>query len=206
MFTGLVSSVGVVENVATTPVGLELAIACDYPDLVEGESVAVNGACLTVIQCKPGLFSVAAVNTTLERTTIGSWVAGKRVNLERALRQGDRLGGHFLLGHVDCVGRVVKVEHRGDAVLVNVHVPAEIEDLRPPLGSMALDGVSLTVNAVPSRGTVQASLIDYTVSHTTLAKLTSGDDVHVEADVIGKHVRQLLAPYLVALGTLRPSE
>ncbi len=106
MFSGLVDSVGTLDRVAATEAGREFRIACGYDDLADGESIAVNGACLTVREHGPGWFTVAAVGTTVERTTLGAWRAGRRVNLERALRLGDRLGGHLVLGHVDGVGRV----------------------------------------------------------------------------------------------------
>ena len=195
MFTGLVDDVGVVERVERTEAGRELRISSRYVGLTPGESIAVNGACLTVREHGAGWFSVAAIVTTLERTTIGSWDAGRRVNLERALRLGDRLGGHMVQGHVDAVGVVESVHRRDDALLVDVRLPDELEPLMVPHGSVAIDGVSLTVNALPAPGILQLSLIEYTWTHTTLGALRAGDRVHVEADMIGKYVRQLVAPY-----------
>ena len=166
-----------------------------YGDLVDGESVAVNGACLTVRDSIDGRFTVAAVVTTLGRTAIGEWRVGQRVNLERAMRASDRMGGHIVQGHVDGLGTVRRVERFEDAVLVDVTVPPEIAELLVPHGSITVDGVSLTVNAIPESQVVQLSLIEYTLRHTTLGSLAVGDTVHVEADVIGKYVRQLLQPY-----------
>jgi riboflavin synthase len=117
------------------------------------------------------------------------------VNLERALRAGDRLGGHIVQGHVDGVGTVLAVEERGDALVADIEVPPELAPLLVPHGSVAVDGVSLTVNALPSDGVLQISLIDYTRRHTTLGELAPGDRVHVEGDVIGKFVQRLVAPY-----------
>ena len=195
MFTGLIDDVGSLEHVAATPAGVELTVRCRYDDLAPGESIALNGACLTVRECAPGRFTVAAVETTLERTTIGSWRAGARVNLERALRLGDRLGGHLVQGHVDAVAAVQAVRNAGDARLIDLAMPASLADLVVPHGSITVDGVSLTVNALPSAGTVQLSLIEYTLRRTNLGDLAAGSRVHVEADVIGRYVQRLMAPY-----------
>ena len=198
MFTGLVDDVGVVERVERTEAGRELRVASRYVGLTPGESIALNGACLTVREHGDGWFTAAAIVTTLERTTIGSWDVGRRVNLERAMRLGDRLGGHLVKGHVDAVGVVEGVHRRDDALLVDVRLPDELEPLMVPHGSVAIDGVSLTVNALPAPGILQLSLIEFTWTHTTLGALRAGDGVHVEADMIGKYVRQLVAPYAAA--------
>ena len=198
MFTGLVDDVGVVERVERTEAGRELRVSSRYVGLTTGESIAVNGACLTVREHGAGWFTVAAIVTTLDRTTIGTWEVGRRVNLERALRLGDRLGGHMVQGHVDGVGTVERVHRRADALLVDVRLPEDLEALMVPHGSVTIDGVSLTVNALPAPGILQLSLIEYTWTHTTLGALRAGDVVHVEADMIGKYVRQLVAPYAAA--------
>jgi riboflavin synthase len=201
MFTGLVDAVGTIDRVTETSAGREFLIRSRYDDLTDGESIAVNGACLTVRDRTDGRFTVAAVVTTLGRTTIGDWAAGKQVNLERALKASDRLGGHIVQGHVDGVGTVLHVRQFDDAVLVDVAVPQQIAELLVPHGSIAVDGVSLTVNAIPEPSVVQLSLIEYTLRHTTLGDLKAGDSVHVEGDVIGKYVRQLMTPYLREQGT-----
>jgi riboflavin synthase len=195
MFTGLIEQVGEVESVRQTDAGRELRVRAPFNDLVAGESIAVNGACLTVREFGPGWFDAAAVLTTLERTTIGGWKAGTRVNLERSLRATDRLGGHIVQGHVDCVGVVAARELAGDAVLIDLSLPASIEPLFVLHGSIAVDGVSLTVNELKPGG-LQLSLIDYTLRHTTLGDLRAGSRVHIEADIIAKHLRRLLEPYL----------
>lgn len=199
MFTGLVDDVGVVERVELTNAGRELRIRSRHTDLVDGESVAVNGACLTVRGSDAGAFTVAAVITTLGRTCIGEWEAGRRVNLERAMRLGDRLGGHMVQGHVDDVGVVEDTRRAGDALLIDVRLPAELEPLVVLHGSVTIDGVSLTVNALPETGLLQLSIIEFTWRHTTLGELAKGDRVHVEADMVGKYVRQLVIPYMAAL-------
>ncbi|MDQ6828938.1 MAG: riboflavin synthase [Gemmatimonadota bacterium] len=176
----------------TTDAGRELRIASRYRDLAGGESIAVNGACLTVRERGDGWFTVAAVVTSLGRTTIGEWREGRRVNLERAMRLGDRLGGHMVQGHVDGVGRVARVKQEGDARLLDVSLPQGLAELMVPHGSVTVDGVSLTVNALPEPDAVQLSLIEYTLRHTTLGQLSTGDRVHVEGDIIGKYVHSIL--------------
>jgi riboflavin synthase len=198
MFTGLVDDVGVVERVERTEAGRELRIQSRYTGLTDGESIAVNGACLTVRAFGAGWFSVAAIVTTLDRTTIGEWVPGRRVNLERAMRLGDRLGGHLVQGHVDDVGLVEEIQRLDDALVVDIRLPAELEPLVVLHGSIAVDGVSLTVNALPAPGILQLSLIEYTWRHSTLGELRPGVRVHLEADMVGKYVRQLVAPYAAA--------
>lgn len=198
MFTGLVDDVGVVERVERTDAGRELRIRSRYTGLADGESVALNGVCLTVRASGAGWFDVAAVVTTLGRTTVGDWVAGRRVNLERAMRLGDRLGGHLVQGHVDDVGVVVDQRRERDAILIDVRLPADLEPLMVPHGSVAVDGVSLTVNALPAPGILQLSIIEFTSRHTTLGDLHAGDRVNIEADMMGKYVRQLVAPYAAA--------
>ncbi len=195
MFTGLIEQIGEVDRVRQTEAGREIRIRAPFTDLSSGESIAVNGACLTVRELGPGWFDAAAVLTTLERTTIGNWKQGTRVNLERALRAGDRLGGHIVQGHVDCVGIVAAREEAGDALLIDVSVPGPVESLMVSHGSVAVDGVSLTVNELKPGG-LQLSLIDYTLRHTTLGELQEGSRVNVESDVVAKHVRRLLEPYL----------
>lgn len=195
MFTGLVEGVGVIEKVSDTEAGREFHIRSPWTDLKDGESISVNGACLTVRSSTTGTFVVAAIVTTLERTTIGSWKAGTRLNLERAMTLGDRLGGHIVQGHVDAVGTVRDVTRRESALLVDISVPEDVGRLLVPHGSLTVDGVSLTVNALPAPGVVQVALIAWTEQHTTLGALRAGDPVHLEADVIGKYVQALLAPY-----------
>ena len=195
MFTGLVEAIGTIETVTESASGREFRVRGPWGDLTPGESIAVNGACLTVLSTDDSAFVVAAITTTLDRTTIGAWVVGSRVNLERAMKVGDRLGGHIVQGHVDAVGTVHDVRRRESALLVDIEVPHEVERLLVPHGSLTVDGVSLTVNRLPAPGIVQVSLIDWTEHHTTLGQLQPGGRVHLEADVIGKYVRALLAPY-----------
>jgi riboflavin synthase len=195
MFTGLVSSIGMIDSARHTAAGLEFRVACSYEDLVIGESIAVNGACLTASDCGRGWFTAAAMEATRSRTTIGDWRAGRRVNLERAVRAGDRLGGHIVQGHVDAVGRVVAVREGDDNLLIDIDVCPELDELLIPHGSITIDGVSLTISAIPAPAVAQVAVIEYTRSHTTLGDLKEGDAVNVEGDVIGKYVKRLLAAH-----------
>ncbi len=198
MFTGLVTAVGTVRAVRRTGKGLRLTIAAPYRGLAVGESVAVDGVCLTVTARRRGAFDVEAVVSTRGRTTIGDWTVGRRVNLERALRVGDRLGGHLVSGHVDGVGTVMRREERGDAVLLDIRVPAAVAKLTVLHGSITVDGVSLTVNALPRRGVVQVALIPHTLGVTTLVGARRGARVHLEADQVAKFVQRLVTPYRAA--------
>jgi riboflavin synthase len=197
MFTGIVTAVGTVDSISRLAAGPRAAdggrvvrIKAPFRGLKRGESVAVNGACLTVTRVLRGAFEVEAVVTTLGRTLIAEYARGRRVNLERAVRAADRLGGHGA-GTRGRRGAVERVERRGDAVVYDLRAPPEVAEVTILHGSVAVDGVSLTVNALPAPGVVQISLIPHTVAVTTLGTLAPGDRVHVEADVIGKYVRQL---------------
>ncbi len=189
MFTGLVTAVGQVRSVEPRDGGLDLRIAAPYRDVAAGESIAVAGACLTVTAIGDGWFSVHAVATTLPRTRFAALAPGAPVNLERAVLAGSPLGGHLVQGHVDGVGTVTAVRQAQDTRVIDVRVPAEVERGSIPLGSITVEGVSLTVNAMPGHGIIQLALVPYTVEHTTLGRLAAGDPVHLEGDVIGKYVR-----------------
>ncbi|HEY7569369.1 MAG TPA: riboflavin synthase [Gemmatimonadaceae bacterium] len=204
MFTGLVDSIGLIESARPSAAGLELRISCSYEDVAPGESIAVNGVCLTARESGPGWFVAAVMEATRSRTTLARWAGGGgvHVNLERALRAGDRLGGHIVQGHVDAVGRVASVREGDDALLVDVDVGAELDELLIPHGSITIDGVSLTINATPAPQVAQVSLIEYTRRHTTLGALVENDLVNVEGDVIGKYVRRLLTAHIAS--DLRP--
>jgi len=195
MFTGLIEQVGIVESTQSTDAGVELRISSAYSDLTQGESIAVNGVCLTVLEFGAGWFTVAAMIMTIGRTTVSGWKKGTRVNLERAMRGDSRFGGHIVQGHVDGVAVVEQVETKGDALVVDVALPDGLAETLVLHGSVALDGVSLTVNALKG-DKLQVALIDYTLAHTALADLAKGSSVNVETDVIGKYVQRLAAPYL----------
>jgi riboflavin synthase len=192
MFTGIVSAVGEVVRADRDAGRLALTVRAPYGDLAPGESVAVNGACLTVVEAGGGCFRVDVVTTTRGRTALESLRPGARVNLERALAVGERLGGHFVQGHVDGLGDVVAARQEQDARLLDVRLPAGVAELSIPHGAITLDGVSLTINAMPADDVVQVALIPFTLEHTTLGALRPGDRVQVEGDMLGKYVRRLL--------------
>ena len=198
MFTGIVTDMGTVRAVRRTGRGLRLTIACAYRGLRVGDSIAVDGACLTVVQAARGTFSVEAVVTTRGRTSFGEFRPGRMVNLERALKVSDRLGGHLVAGHVDGVGTVLARRHAQDAVLLDIRAPKLVAELNVLHGSIAVDGISMTVNAIPRRGVVQISVIPHTREVTTLGRARVGTRVHLEADLIGKFVQHLLAPHAAA--------
>jgi riboflavin synthase len=192
MFTGLITAVGQVQSAGGTAGGLDLTISAPFVDLSEGESIAVDGACLTVQNRVAHGFTAHVIRTSLERTRFADYMPGQRVNLERAVRVGDRLGGHIVQGHVDGVGVVERIGQREDARLIDLRVPDDVARISVPLGSITVDGVSLTVNAKPESGVIQISLIPFTLQHTTLGERRVGDRVHLEADTIGKYVAALL--------------
>jgi riboflavin synthase len=192
MFTGLIEAMGTIGAVRHEADGLELVISTPWRDVADGESIAVNGACLTVARRVDGDLTFHIIQTSLDRTNFSTYKMGGRVNLERALRVGDRLGGHLVQGHVDGVGTVRDVREQQDARLIDLETPATVSRISVPLGSITVDGVSLTVNALPSPGVIQVSLIPFTLQHTTLRDLRPGDRVHLEADTIGKYVERLM--------------
>ena len=190
MFTGLVEEVGKVLERA----GGRLVVAADR--VLEasdvGASVAVNGACLTVVERTAARLRFDVGPETLARTALADLAAGDGVNLERPLRLGGLVGGHLVQGHVDGTGVVLRVAQHADARLLDIRVPREVAAVSVPLGSITVDGVSLTVNAVPAPDVIQVSLIPFTLQETTLGERVPGDEVHLEGDTIGKYVRALL--------------
>jgi riboflavin synthase len=195
MFTGLVQDVGTVERVLPGPMTtLWIRTALGAADFTLGESISVSGACLTVVERDGDEFRVDAAPETLRRTTLGELRSGSRVNLERALRLSDRLGGHLVLGHVDGVLPLLSKGHEGGSVVLEIALTPELAPLFIEKGSVTLDGVSLTVNTVgPDRFSVQ--LIPETQARTTLADRAVGERYNVEADVIGKYVARLHAAH-----------
>ncbi|MBO0699941.1 MAG: riboflavin synthase [Zavarzinella sp.] len=192
MFTGLVESLGTVTRVADTGAGHRLTISDRIAESLSlGESVAVNGACLTVVEVRGEEFDFDVGPETLNRTNLVRLRAGDRVNLERALRVGDRLGGHFVQGHIDAIGTIDRRDRAGDWEDVWFRCPAELTRLMVPKGSIAVDGISLTlVNVEADRFSVM--LIPHTQAATTLGFKKVGDPVNLEADMLAKHVAKLL--------------
>jgi riboflavin synthase len=192
MFTGIVEALGRVRGIVPATEGFRVTIDAgdlDLSDVRIGDSIAVNGCCLTVTKLENGRFHFQAVRETLERTSLGALRVGQRANLERALRADSRLDGHLVQGHVDGIGRVRALERRGDDVRLFVECGAEILDCLVEKGSVAIDGVSLTVVGVEAEG-FDVALIPHTLSATTLGERRAGDVVNLEADVLGKYVRR----------------
>ena len=191
MFTGIVEVLGRVGAVETVKGGRRLGVRVpEEPGwrLGLGESVAVSGVCLTVVDATPGQLAFDLAEETLRVTTLGGLDVGDPVNLERPLRLDGRLGGHLVLGHVDGVGRVTAVRPEGDGARVDVEVPARLRPLLIPKGSVTVDGVSLTVAAL-EEDVCAVALIPHTMAVTTLGRRRPGDPVNLEMDVIGKYVR-----------------
>jgi len=192
MFTGLVTHLGEIRSVTRDTGGARFDIAADFDALALGESIAVDGCCLTVAALAGGGFRCEASAETLARTTLGDAKAAQRVHLERALALGDRLGGHIVTGHVDAVGRLLAKRPLGDAVEVTYEVPEALAPFIAPKGSIAVDGVSLTVNRVDGPR-FDVVLVPYTRSATHLDRHLPEAAVNIETDVLAKYVARLLA-------------
>jgi len=191
MFTGIITAVGKVSARAQRDGGLELTIDSPYPDLGLGESVAVDGACLTVQQQAGGSFTSHIIRTSLERTSFNTYDVGRKVNLERALQVGDRLGGHLVQGHVDGVGEVTAMDVADANAVLRVRVPAALARYLVEKGSVVLDGVSLTVTDI-GKNEFGVALVPYTLEATTLGALRPGDPVNVEVDLVAKYVERFI--------------
>lgn len=193
MFTGLIEAMGSVRSIQRDSRGARIELHCPFAaELSLGESVAVNGACLTVVSFSSDSFSAELSNESLARTTLGQLNSGDSVNLERALAVGQRLGGHYVLGHVDAVGRIQKISPLGDSVRFDFSFPPELAPLLIDKGSVAVDGISLTVNEV-GQNSFWVALIPESQKRTTLARKRPGDGVNLEGDVLGKYVLRALS-------------
>lgn len=193
LFTGIIEALGEVVSVTEDGGGRTIEIAAPFAtELVPGQSVAVDGACLTVRTFGRGTFTVEAGAATLERTVAGGYRSGSRVNLERAVRAGDRLDGHLVQGHVDGVATFLRLEAVGNTRLLDFALPGDVHAGTVLHGSIALNGVSLTVNRLLDGTVCQVSLIPHTWEHTTFFTLKRGDAVNVEADLVGKYVQRII--------------
>jgi len=195
MFTGLIEELGRIERLDARPGGRRLWIAAPRiaPDSAIGDSISINGCCLTVIECSPAGFAFDAVPETLRRTTLGALEPGEPVNLERALTAGARLGGHLVQGHVDAVGEVRTVQVEGEGRRVTIAVPAELSRFVAEKGSIAVDGVSLTVAArVP--GGCEIAYIPHTLAVTVAGAYAPARRVNLEVDLIARYLARLLDP------------
>ncbi len=192
MFTGLIEDIGQITAVTKLGDGVRFTIASDtLDDIRVDDSIAVNGCCLTAVAVHANTFDVEAVEETLKKTTLGQFTVGARINLERAMRLSDRLGGHLVLGHVDGVGQIVSIEERSTSWWVTVEIPADLERYLIHVGSIAIDGISLTA-AELSGNHVSVSIIPHTWKVTTIGQRRAGDRVNIEADLIGKYVEKLM--------------
>ncbi len=193
MFTGLVEGVGEIMGLTPQAEGLRIVVKTSFPaaELVLGESVAVAGACLTVVAINPPAASFEVSPETLARTTFPLKKVGDRVNLERSLRLGDRLGGHLVTGHVDATGAVRQRREGPAYVQLHLELPEALRRFVIEKGSIAVDGVSLTINAVQGNN-FMVNIIPHTARATTLAALQVGDRVNLETDLIGKYVARML--------------
>jgi riboflavin synthase len=192
MFSGIVERLGRVEGIERDASGgVRLRIRADFePPPIPGASVSVNGVCLTIERAHEGILQASAVPETLRRTTLGRLAPGARVNLERALRVGDELGGHWVQGHVDAVARIRSVLRRGRDVLVRVEIPEPLRRYVAEKGSVALDGISLTVASWEDPCAALA-LVPYTLEHTIASEYEEGRDVNLEVDLIARYLERL---------------
>lgn len=191
MFTGLVEAVGRVRRKTPSSAGVKLEIETSIGPLTLGESVSVSGACLTVVTMDGTGFAADVSMETIERTTLGDLAVGDRVNLERALAAGARLGGHLVTGHVDGIAEVRSVQAAGDARRVTIQAPVSLLPFIAEKGSVALDGVSLTVNRTPATG-LEVMLIPHTLAMTTLESLGVGRRLNLEVDLVARYVVRYL--------------
>ncbi|MPZ59278.1 MAG: riboflavin synthase [Rhizobiales bacterium] len=198
MFTGIVSDIGEVTAVRARGEGLRrLKIACGYPraSIVEGASIACSGVCLTVVgtgeETGRTWFAADAAAETLRMTTVRGWRHGTRINIERALRMGDELGGHIVQGHTDGIAVLAAREDLTDMAQLTLRVPAPLARFIAPKGSVALDGISLTVNTV-SAETFSALIIPHTLKVTTLGAVQAGDQLNLEVDLMARYAERLL--------------
>jgi riboflavin synthase len=196
MFTGIIQHLGVIESLERLEAGARMRLRTDDPVPFErGESLAVNGVCLTVLPESDGMLVTDISNETLSRTTLGALVAGARVNVERALAVGDRLGGHMVQGHVDTTGELLSIANDGEFATYRWSFPAEYAELVISKGSIAVDGVSLTI-VDPDITSFGAALIPETLRRTNLGDARIGARVNLEFDMVAKYIRSLAAPYL----------
>ena len=195
MFTGIITDIGTVRSVEQKG-DLRLTIACSYDlDTVDlGASISCSGACLTVVDKGADWFAVDVSQETMSKTAPGLWAEGARLNLERALRVGDELGGHIVTGHVDAVASVTGADEKGGSIHVSIEAPRALGAAIAPKGSICLDGVSLTVNEVEDKGEATlftVNLIPHTADHTTLGGIAPGRKLNLEIDVLARYLERM---------------
>jgi riboflavin synthase len=194
MFTGIITDLGRVKSIAFGPTTrLAISTAYDTAGIALGASIACNGCCLSVVEKGPGWMAFEVSRETLDKTTMADWTVGRPVNLERALRLGDELGGHLVSGHVDGIGRLLAIKPDGGSLRMVVGAPSDMARMIAPKGSIVVDGISLTVNEVDG-ARFGVNIIPITQSATNLGEAREGDRVNLEIDLIARYVARLLAP------------
>jgi riboflavin synthase len=195
MFTGIVSDIGTIERIARQgDTRVVIRSGYDSATIDLGASIACSGVCLTVVDKGPGWFAVDVSGETISRTAEGQWTEGRRLNLERALRLGEELGGHIVTGHVDGIGMVESVVEEGGSHRVRIKAGPEIAPFVAPKGSITLDGISLTVNEVedgPHGVTIGVNIIPHTAAVTTFGHLAAGDAINIEIDVLARYLQRM---------------
>ncbi len=196
MFTGIITDIGTIQSVEPRgDLRITIGTGYDTAGLAIGASVACSGVCLTVVAKAPGAFSVDVSGETQACTATGQWTAGRRLNLERALKVGDELGGHIVTGHVDAVGQILGVCPEGDSHRIGIAVPASLAPFIAAKGSVAIDGVSLTVNAVTDQADGSAhfavNIIPHTAQWTTFDTVKAGDTVNIEIDTLARYLSRM---------------
>lgn len=193
MFTGIITDIGTVETLDKTGGDVRLGIktAFDLNTVDLGASIACSGCCLTVVDKKEDVFFVDVSAESVSKTTIGSWIVGTHLNLERALKVGDELGGHIVSGHVDGLAKLMSIKQEGDSWRLTFDVPQDLAKFIAPKGSVTLDGISLTVNEVEGN-TFGVNIIPHTWENTTLGHKSEGDHVHLEIDMLARYMARML--------------
>ncbi len=193
MFTGLIEEIGEVIAAESNTGGLRFTVRAEKiaPELKPGDSIAVDGVCQTVVERDGRTFQIEAVGETLEKTTMDKYAPGRKVNLETALKIGDRLGGHFVQGHVNDIARVTRVLPRGENFLLELVLPSSLVPYTIPEGSIAIDGVSLTIARLEG-AKVGINVIPHTAKHTTLGLKRAGDEVNIEVDMLARYLEKLI--------------
>jgi riboflavin synthase len=197
MFTGIIETVGTISSVRERHGTREFVIQAPTiaSEVKPGDSITVDGACQTAVRNDAETFAIETIGTTLSRTVAGEYRVGSRVNLERSMILGGRLDGHLVQGHVDGVGRLLSVRQEGDYWLLDFQIPELVAAVTILHGSITINGVSLTVNEIPSEGQCQVGIIPFTWEHTNLGSLKPGDPVNLEGDLVGKYVAKLLSAW-----------
>ena len=194
MFTGIIEEIGIIDSIIDKPLGMRFKISAIkiMEDLKIGDSIAVNGVCLTVVNCTDNSFFLDIVDETLEKSNLGDLKKGDDVNLERSLKVSDRFGGHIVQGHIETIGVILDKQKKDDGALVSIGLDPEWMRYCIPKGSIAIDGISLTIAKIEAN-IIKVALIPHTLKNTTLGKKNKSDTLNIETDIIGKYVTNLLS-------------